>query len=147
MAIAVALAMLAAYVLAMTFVPCRAANWLRPHPRAGDGDHAGPPRRRFARSQARLDAGINAAMRWYSRRLEGVLRHRLLTIGTAAAVLALVLVLVTPHVRREFFPETDAGAFEIYVRANRDSQTRRRGRKLNLETATHHPAIGPHSTP
>ena len=46
------------------------------------------------------------------------MRHRLLTVGTAGATLVLVLVFITPHVRREFFPETDAGAFEIYVRAN-----------------------------
>ena len=112
--LAVALAMSVAYLLSRTFIPSRAANWLRPH----NADEHAEQRGLLGRISARLQAGIAAGFRWYERQLERVMRHRLLTVGTAGATLALVLVFITPHVRREFFPETDAGAFEIYVRAN-----------------------------
>ena len=38
-------------------------------------------------------------------------------IGGAFTLLALVIVLLGPRLRQEFFPEVDAGAFEIFVRA------------------------------
>jgi multidrug efflux pump subunit AcrB len=112
--LAVALAMSVAYLLSRTFIPSRAANWLRPHRAETHAEPAGLLRR----VSTRLQAGIAAGFGWYQRQLDRVLRQRLLTVGTAVAALTLVLVFITPHVRREFFPETDAGAFEIYVRAN-----------------------------
>ena len=39
------------------------------------------------------------------------------TIAVAFTALALVLVSLLPIIRREFFPEADAGAFEMAVRA------------------------------
>jgi multidrug efflux pump subunit AcrB len=114
MALTVALAMLGSYLLAMSFVPSRAAAWLKPH-RAG---HNGRTAGLAGRALAKVQAAIDMAIRWYTRQFERVMRHRLLTVAAAAASLALVLVLLTPHVRREFFPETDAGAFELFVRAD-----------------------------
>jgi multidrug efflux pump subunit AcrB len=60
-----------------------------------------------------IDRGIDA----YVRGLDIVLQNRLLTVGMAFVLLALTLVSIGPRLRREFFPEVDAGAFEIYVRA------------------------------
>jgi multidrug efflux pump subunit AcrB len=115
LAMAVALAMTASYLLSRTFVPSRAANWLRPHKEHDDADaKAGPVRRALAGIQT----GIEAAIAWYTRRLEWVLGHRLLVVLSAAAALVVAVSVLTPITRREFFPETDAGAFEMYVRAN-----------------------------
>jgi multidrug efflux pump subunit AcrB len=125
---AVALAMGIAYLLSRTFVPARCAAWLRPHaPRtfeahAGDYGHRnvhenavpkGPLGQLFERWEAVIDAGIRA----YTRLLVGTLRIRWVVIAAAFGLLAAVVLLLGPHLRREFFPEVDAGAFEVYVRA------------------------------
>ena len=112
MAMAVAFAMIAAYVLSRTFVPSRSARWLRPH-RAHPGSKRGWIAVAFGRWEALIDRGIAA----YVRVLDVVLAHRKLTVGVAIALLAAVLVGLGPVMRREFFPEVDAGAFEMYVRA------------------------------
>src|SRR3954447_320359 len=49
--------------------------------------------------------------------LDVVLDHREVTVATAAALLLVVLIGLGPVLRREFFPEVDSGAFEIYARA------------------------------
>ncbi len=115
MAMAVAFAMIAAYVLSRTFVPSRSARWLRPHVTFADNTvtQRGWAARSFARWEALIDRGIAA----YVHGLDIVLQNRLLTVGTAFVLLALTLVSIGPRLRREFFPEVDAGAFEIYVRA------------------------------
>ena len=46
-----------------------------------------------------------------------MLKHRRLTIFAAVALLVLTILVLGTPLRREFFPEVDAGAFEIYVRA------------------------------
>ena len=46
-----------------------------------------------------------------------MLDHRVLTVIVAYSGLLLVLVVLTMPIRREFFPQADAGSFEIYVRA------------------------------
>ncbi|QEH33369.1 Multidrug resistance protein MdtC [Aquisphaera giovannonii] len=132
MAAAVAFAMASAYLLSRTFVPARAARWLRPHARrdhgsdepgsdevgAGGTASRGAAWRRLASGAfARWEAGIEAGIRWYARQLDRAMRARLLVVLGSAAVLAAVLVLLGSQLRREFFPEVDAGAFEIYVRA------------------------------
>ena len=112
MAMAVAFAMIAAYVLSRTFVPSRSARWLRPH-QAHPGSKRGWIAVAFGRWEALIDRGIAA----YVRVLDVVLARRKLTVGIAIALLAAVLVGLGPIMRREFFPEVDAGAFEMYVRA------------------------------
>jgi len=112
MAMAVAFAMIAAYVLSRTFVPSRSARWLRPH-HAHTGSKRGWIAVAFGRWEALIDRGIAA----YVRVLDVVLAHRRLTVGVAIVLLAAVLVGLGPVMRREFFPEVDAGAFEMYVRA------------------------------
>jgi multidrug efflux pump subunit AcrB len=117
MAMAVAFAMIAAYFLSRTFVPSRCAAWLRAHdgegPERRDAGMPGPLGRAFAWWEGR----IGAAVAWYVGRLDRVLEHKRLTVGVAAALLAAAVVGLGPSLRREFFPEADAGAFEMYVRA------------------------------
>ncbi len=115
LALAVALAMIASYLLSRTFVPSRAANWLLHH---HDQQKVAVQPGLLRRSLDKVQVGIEAALGWYTRRLDWVLGHRSLVVLSAAGALVLVLTLLTPFTRREFFPETDSGAFEIYVRAN-----------------------------
>ena len=112
LATSVALAMISAFVLGMTFVPSRAALWLRPH------EDRKSDRGIVTRTLDRVQSGIDSAVTWYERRLDWVLGHRLLVVLSAGVALVLVVGILTPITRREFFPETDSGAFEIYVRAN-----------------------------
>ncbi len=140
MAAGVAFAMISAYVLSRTFVPSRSARWLKPHAshaNVDEHDHAdahhddenalghelsdlehhparlGMLRRAFARWESMIDAAI----KWYVRQLSRALRVRLLVVLSAVTLLAVVLVTLGPRLRREFFPEVDSGAFEIYARA------------------------------
>ena len=127
MALAVAFAMISAYLLSRTFVPAMCMLWLKPgghHPGIHVADHEhhmpfheGPPRNLFVRAFARWEGMIDAGIAWYGRRLDWVLRHRGLVLGTAVGLLATTIVALGPNLRREFFPEVDAGSFEMYVRA------------------------------
>jgi multidrug efflux pump subunit AcrB len=131
MALAVAFAMISAYILSRTFVPARSAGWLRAHigghggPAHGDAEtfqieddgHAAPRRGAMARAFARWEAIIEAGIRGYTRVLDRVMRARLAVVLLAVGLLVAVLALLGSRLRREFFPEVDAGAFEMYVRA------------------------------
>jgi multidrug efflux pump subunit AcrB len=129
MALAVAFAMIAAYLLSRSFVPALCSLWLRPHPpvpRPGihgeDFEHRsehefGAPRGPLGRLFVRWEGALDTGIRLYVRALNRVMCRRLFTVGTAVILLAAVLVGLGLHLRREFFPEVDAGAFEIYVRA------------------------------
>jgi multidrug efflux pump subunit AcrB len=132
MAASVTFAMLSAYLLSQTFVPVRSASWLKPHADHGHGHGhddeddreadevpEGPPARRgivaavFGRFERLIDLGIA----WYVRQLGRVMNFRLLTVLGSLAALVAVVVLLGTQLRREFFPEVDAGSFEIYARA------------------------------
>jgi multidrug efflux pump subunit AcrB len=114
MAMAVAFAMISAYLLSRTFVPVRCALWLRSHLSSHHGE---THRNLFQRLFDAWEGTINAVIRWYCRRLEWVMHRRLLTVAVAVLVLVGVVTALVPGMRREFFPEVDAGAFEVYVRA------------------------------
>ncbi len=116
MALAVTFAMVSAYLLSQSFVPARAAGWLKPNPHGhghGDPGKKGLMGSLFARWESVIDGGI----RGYSRMLNLVLKARLLLVLLSIGLLAAVLVLIGSQLRREFFPEVDAGSFEMYVRA------------------------------
>src|SRR5262249_47220919 len=66
---------------------------------------------------ARWEGLIDRSIGTYVRGLDVVLQHRAATVAVAFGLLVWVLIVVGPRLRREFFPEVDAGAFEIYVRA------------------------------
>jgi multidrug efflux pump subunit AcrB len=124
MALAVAFAMIAAFVLAMTFVPALCSLLLKSHgadPGAAlSGEaphHPAPPRGVLGRAFAAWEGLINLGIAGYVRLLTVVMRVRLLVVLAAVAALAAVLVIFGPHLRREFFPEVDGGSFEVYVHA------------------------------
>ena len=128
MFLAVAFAMTIAYLVSRTFVPTRCAAWLKSHGHKpievhgydyGDrNEHENaPPKGPLGLLFEKWESLLDATFKGYSRLLTRVLEARGLVIGGAFAGLASVVVLVGPHLRREFFPEVDSGAFEIYVRA------------------------------
>ncbi|HWB01205.1 MAG TPA: efflux RND transporter permease subunit [Pirellulales bacterium] len=120
MALAVAFAMICAYLLSRSLVPSFSAMMLKSHAHDhGHGEHDGTPRKpgMLARAFKRWERGIDWVIAQYCKGLDFVLRHRWPTILGSYAALAAVIVLIGPHLRREFFPEVDAGAFEMTVRA------------------------------
>jgi multidrug efflux pump subunit AcrB len=138
MALAVAFAMISAYLLSRTFVPCFSALLLKPHASHTGPAHDAKPSGNLAehepgvhereiqnlvhrgfisRAFGKISNGIDLLIARYVTLLGRILKFPRLTIGGAFALLLLVLVIFTPILRREFFPEVDAGAFEIYVRA------------------------------
>ncbi len=112
MAMGVAFSMIAAYILSRSFVPAFSALLLKPHAH-GEG-HA--PQGRIATLFARWEAVIDRGIAAYVRLLDVFLRNRVKTIAISFALLGATLVVMTPILRRDFFPEVDAGAFEMYVR-------------------------------
>ena len=113
MAYAVAFAMIAAYVLSRSFVPSMSSLILKPHGHDAHATSRGPIGQAFAAWEAVIDRGIAA----YIRALDFVLAHRVATVATGVGLLAAAVLILGPVLRRDFFPEVDAGAFEIYVRA------------------------------
>jgi multidrug efflux pump subunit AcrB len=111
MALGVAFAMIAAYILSRSFVPAFSALLLKPHAHGG-GQAPQGRMGLFARWEALIDRGIAA----YVRLLDVFLRNRVKTIAGSFALLGATLAVMSPILRRDFFPEVDAGAFEIYVR-------------------------------
>jgi multidrug efflux pump subunit AcrB len=111
MALAVAFAMIAAYILSRTFVPSRSAQWLKPH--VGHSEPKGAFGRAFARWEATIDRGIAL----YVRALDGAMSRPRTTIAIGFGLLFLTIGGLISPMRREFFPEVDAGAFEMTVRA------------------------------
>ena len=139
--------MISAYLLSRSFVPSRAASWLKPHATHADrGDQntdtttarerhdsssdgtdifeaassddrratrRGLLRRAFERWEAMIEAGIA----WYVRMLDRAMSRRLLVVLAAVGLLVASVLGLGSRLRREFFPEVDSGAFEIYARA------------------------------
>lgn len=142
MAVAVAFAMIVAYILSRSLVPSFSALLLKGHGHGGehghgedahgehghaegahdDGEHAGElplsePASTAAPSLfARWEAVIDRGIALYVRGLDFVLQHRKVTIAGSFTALAATIIFLGPHLRRDFFPEVDAGAFEMAVR-------------------------------
>jgi multidrug efflux pump subunit AcrB len=125
LAMAVVFAILASYVLSRTLVPTMARYLLAAdvhrmataHPGDGNGASATPARRGpIERVSARFEAGFERFRGGYRGLLAWSLGHRRLVLGAAAGVVALALALI-PFVGEDFFPTTDAGAFQLHVRA------------------------------
>ena len=115
MALAVAFAMIAAYLLSLSLVPVRCAAWLN------GSKHDAPldllavaqpldPNGEAVTAKLPRPSWIDRGIGWYLRRLDRVMAHRGLTVAVAIALLAIVVVGLGSHLRREFFPEVDAGA-------------------------------------
>lgn len=127
MALTVTLAMVAAFVMALTFVPALCSLWLRGHGKSGahhgsDYEHKSahelpPARTGIGRLFALWEDLVNASIGKYVDWLGAALTCRGAILGGTALLLVFVLFGIGSQLRREFFPEVDAGAFEIYVRA------------------------------
>jgi multidrug efflux pump subunit AcrB len=115
LAMAVVFAMLASYVLSRTVVPTMAHYLLAAdaHRLATAGTAA---RGAIERVSARFEAGFERFRAAYQRVLGWALGRRRLVLGAVGGFAALSLVLV-PFVGQDFFPTTDAGAFQLHVRA------------------------------
>jgi multidrug efflux pump subunit AcrB len=85
----------------------------------GNGNAGHAPRKKWAiqRAFARWEQMIETGIQYYVKGLDGALKRPFLTIAVAFGLLALTLAVMWPIMRRDFFPEVDAGAFEMYVRA------------------------------
>src|SRR5205085_2870295 len=70
----------------------------------------------LSRLYLRWEAMINRAIEWYVGRLARVMQRRGLVIAITVGLLVAVVFGLGSQLRREFFPEVDAGAFEMYVR-------------------------------
>ncbi|MSQ97333.1 MAG: efflux RND transporter permease subunit [Gemmataceae bacterium] len=144
MALAVAFAMVAAYLLSMTFVPALCSLWLKGHapkPCTHHGpdyqhrsEHENPPMKNwFGRAFERWESILSRAILSYVGWLKSAMTRRGAVIGGTALLTVLVVFGVGTQLRREFFPEVDAGAFEIYLRTKsgtRIEQTEQRVAKV-----------------
>jgi multidrug efflux pump subunit AcrB len=145
MTLAVAFAMCSAYILSRTLVPACSAAWLshdhgdgngHTDPEGegfnghGDGNGRGRKRGVVARAFARWEAMIDGMFAMYSRGLATILRYRVLTIAVGFGLLAAVLAVFWPIMRREFYPDVDGGAFEMYVRAPSGTRIERTEEKV-----------------
>jgi multidrug efflux pump subunit AcrB len=113
MTYAVFFAMVAAYILSLTLVPAYSAFLLKPHAEHGDA----PSRNPFVRLFRVWDRGIGRAIAWYVQALNWSLNHRVKVVLIGFGLLIASVGIFGPRLGREFFPEVDAGAFEIAVRA------------------------------
>src|SRR5438876_30812 len=108
LAMAVVFAVIASYLLSRTSVPTMARYLL-----AGASEARRGP---IERVSARFEAAFERFRGAYRDLLASALEHRRLVLGAAAGVIALGLALV-PFIGEDFFPTTDAGAFQLHVRA------------------------------
>ena len=113
MALAVAFAMISAYLLSRTLVPSFSALLLQPH--LVHSDHQRPIGW-LGRTFHRWEALIDRAIAGYLRGLDFVLRYRIQTIAVGALLFCIVLLSYGSILRKEFFPEVDSGAFEMVMR-------------------------------
>lgn len=114
MTFAVFFAMVTAYILSLSLVPCYSGLLLKPH---AHHDGRKPSRNPIARLFGAWQASIDRAIDGYRWLLNVVLRFRVTTLAAGFSLLVGALVVLVPQLGREFFPEVDAGAFEIAVRA------------------------------
>ncbi|RDI98148.1 AcrB/AcrD/AcrF family protein [Dyella solisilvae] len=135
MALAVIFAMVSSFVLSRTLVPTMAMYLLKPHhTETGEGDHPEDayinhhegdqplPRKRSAllgamvRFQQRFEHRFSQVRDVYHATLTVALNHRRkFVIGFLAFVLASFA--LVPFLGRDFFPDVDAGAIALHVRA------------------------------
>src|SRR5262245_25332002 len=94
MALAVAFAMISAYLLSRTFVPAFSALLLKPH--AAHGDEHGPRPNAIARAFARWEAMIDRGIEAYVRGLDWILAHRIPVIVVSYVLLGVTLVALFP---------------------------------------------------
>lgn len=112
LALAVAFAMLASYLLSRTIVPTMVDYLLPAELAHGHGSHRGG----FGRLHAAFERRFEQARDAYVRLLDWNLNHRRSVFLAFAAVVASGFVAL-PWVGRDFFPTVDTGQFRLHVRA------------------------------
>jgi multidrug efflux pump subunit AcrB len=153
MAFAVAFAMIAAYLLSRTLVPALGNLWLNAHGPQADphlgkdyehrSEHENPQRRgSLGRAFAAWESFINLGINGYVYLLKGVMRRRLIVVGAAALLLIAVVLGLGSRLRREFFPEVDAGAFEMYVRARSGTRIEETEKRIAAVEKVVHEKVG-----
>ena len=146
--LAVAFAMCSAYILSRTLVPTCSAAWLSGHGHGHDSEHGhgnhdkadngfngnGNGRRPglVARAFARWERMVDGMFAAYARGLAVLLGHRLLVVCIGFGALAVTLAVFWPIMRRDFYPEVDGGAFEMYARAPSGTRIERTEEKVAL---------------
>jgi len=125
MTFAVFFAMVAAYFLSQSLVPSFSALLLKPH-----AAHDAPTRNPFVRAFRAWDRLITRAIAGYVRALDWTLNHRWAVVTVSFALFAAAIVGLGPQLKREFFPEVDAGAFEMMVRAPTGTRIERTEKEL-----------------
>ena len=117
LAMAVVFAVLASYVLSRTIVPTMAHYLLATDAhRLATGGTAAGGRGVIERVSGRFERAFVAFRAAYQRVLTLLLERRRLGLGAVGGFVALSLVLV-PFIGQDFFPTTDAGAFQLHLRA------------------------------
>lgn len=107
LALSVAFAMIASYVLAMTLIPAFSARFLHPEKKEAT-KRPGV----FGTLAARLESLKGTYERWLRKALT-----RKKTVLIAAGATFVIALLIYPFLGKELFPSVDAGQFTILVRA------------------------------
>jgi CzcA family heavy metal efflux pump len=111
LALSVAFAMGASYVLAMTLIPAYSAHFLKP-----ERQDAGAETRSRRDIFKVVSTKLEELQRSYEPWLEKALAHRRVVLGATAIIFALALS-AYPFLGKELFPPIDAGQLTILVRA------------------------------
>ena len=116
MALSVVFAMIASFVLSRTLVPTMAMYLLKPHVHGDDHTHAAKSKNPLVRFQKGFEARFTKFRDGYAGVLGSALgaRRAFVTGFLGFALLSLILV---PFLGRNFFPDVDAGAITMHVRA------------------------------
>lgn len=114
LALSVTFAMAASYLLSMTFVPSRCAQWLKAHVPPSE---AGLRRKSWgSRVHHVIERVLEAVVSRYQRLLRAVLRHRKKVLA-AVGLLFLGSLGMIPLLGQELFPQVDAGQIVIIMRS------------------------------
>ncbi len=108
LALSVAFAMIASYVLAMTLIPAFSARFIRTTPEEASAEASN----RYAGAAQRFERLRESYERWLQKALE---RRRLVVIAASAAFV--IALLLYPFLGKELFPPIDAGQFTVRMRA------------------------------
>ena len=116
MALSVVFAMIASFILSRTLVPTLGMYWLKPHVHSDDHTRAPKSRNPFVRFQRGFEAQFEKFRGGYSHVLGSALKARgpFVVVFLCFALASLILV---PFLGRNFFPDVDAGAITMHVRA------------------------------
>lgn len=113
---AVVFAMLASYFLSRTVVPTMAKFLLQVH-EEGDLDRRRQSRNPFVRMQMKFEDGFERIRVGYRDLLVVCLYHRGIFIIGFFLLSGLSIALIYPWLGQDFFPQEDAGQFELHMRA------------------------------